>query len=165
MSILVNRCLRRTNLVGEIVEQWQLDHKTAMLALDTEELISEYLDLCQLLSESWKKLQDSLFGDAVFDFDKSGRILRSCVEKTMAIGATVHGIVAFATERGHVVERALEFEQSRLALAGLHNGMSMSFPVFDTKLSDTALADYQRGSFLYSEDLLNALQGCGAGGN
>jgi hypothetical protein len=46
-SIAYHIARRRVVIVEEVVEEWQLDHETARLASDVEQLIQETADLLQ----------------------------------------------------------------------------------------------------------------------
>ena len=54
MSLLADRCLRRSFLVQEMYETWQLAQKDHHpVAAELEEIAAECVELCRLLVRAW----------------------------------------------------------------------------------------------------------------
>jgi hypothetical protein len=158
MSVLVNRCVRRSFLVEELVETWQVHHQAAMYALDVEALVGECLDLSTLLSESWPKLRDLLFDERICDIDGAGKLLEGCVKRTTPLLDRVLGFVNFVKKTGHEIARTVELERAIKEMRTLREAIEKEWPKIDPKMTEESLADYRRGEYRAVETLLHDLQ-------
>ena len=165
MSILVRRCLSRSYLVEELVENWQLDHQEALLAGDVEELVSECLELSNLLKRAWRNLIKQLLDEQVDDLDKAGRMMLAAVRKSEKVLQVVQGQIAEATRRGHPIETSGELQKAIGETHQLAAEIAAKWPATDHQMIAESLAAYKRGDYQFAGDLLNALPGCGSEAN
>lgn len=147
MSILVQRYLGRSRFFQELVEDWQLHHREAMLALDLEELIPECLDLARLSRRTWDWLLECLFDDKhkcdrVF---ASEGLVKDAIHRTVYLFKNVGLFISKSEKNGFLVEGANEFRQALADMERLEK--ETEDPSIDSRLIDESLAAYQRGEY------------------
>jgi hypothetical protein len=156
MSLLVERCLKRSFLLEELYEHWQIDRHEAELAGDLQELSSECLQLAELVAHAFEQLSNEFFRTGFGDFAKPSRALRLAIRKTTGVIELVMNLAA-----AHA-QQATSGEPLRLKLESLRDidrKAAEYWAAPDAAMAEQARADYERGDYRLAEDLARELQG------
>jgi hypothetical protein len=159
MSILVQRYFRRSRAVEELAEDWQIEHKNAMLVRDVEELVCECLELGKLAKYVWNASSDSLFDGMIKDLDVIGGMLRMAIGRTKYTFCLVNEGIGEAQRQGYEIARAAEFCTTVQEVNSMAVDFEKTWPAANKGMAREALAAYHRGEFMDSGDLLANAQG------
>jgi len=158
MHLLVRRCLRRSYLVEEFVETWQIEHSEAMLAFDLDEIVHECLDLGKLLQYVWPRLLKLLFNEQIDDIETTGRVFQSAMERALRVFSRVQGLVAYVKEKGYPLGESEELDKIAMVSKQLVTDFQERWPLFSQKMLLSSLAAFKKGEYQTTEDILNGLQ-------
>jgi hypothetical protein len=162
MSILVDRCLSRSRLVEELVENWQMDHQRAMLARDMEELVCECLELQKLLHHTWTTTLERLFDEQVDNVESAGEMLRSAINRTRRTLERVHADLVKAQEQGYTISNAENLAKSLTETKQIAEDCENTWPKLKLEMVQASLADYAKGAYQETGKLIGESQGCGS---
>ena len=158
MSMLLNDlCLRRSSLVKELVQRWQLEHEEAMAARDVEELVQEYLDLCRLLVRGWQGLYQRLFSD-LEDIDAAGERMLTAITQTLDVCGPIGDLIAKTKAAGYQIHGSEEFAKQVENLKALRAEVIKTWPTVDHKMIEESMAAYGRGEYRLAEDMIHELE-------
>jgi hypothetical protein len=160
MSVLLQRCLKRSNLVEQLVEQWQVEHEEAMLARDVEELCGEAIELCRLCGHTWQELKTLLFANCITDTEATGRVALEGFENAGRAVRRVVRLLDDAIARGHGIGGAQELRRGMNDVHDIKERLLKKWPFIDHQMVERALAAYGRGEFQTAESLLHACAAC-----
>lgn len=158
MSILANRCLRGTYLVEELLEDWEIRHRKAMLAGDLEELVQECLDLSGLISRAWRGTRDDLFAGRLYDIDAAGKTMQIVFERSLNAFNKLVNLIAEARPCTGDIHRSDELFKAVQQVNELKAEWSKDWPLVNYELIAQSKAAYERGEYLLAEDMLNGLE-------
>src|ERR1700722_20058517 len=99
MSFLVNRCVKRSHVMQELYEEWQIAHQDGMRASDVEEMCGEWLELCELWPHVWRGLLSALFENTIDDTERLGGVFKDAVSRTNKVGNGISGLVSEMSRR------------------------------------------------------------------
>ena len=162
MGMLVSRCVRRSRLVQELAEDWQINHREAMFARDLDELLAECVDLGRLLSHCWKQMFNLLFSEQIDDVDRAGKSLLSATERSLTVFDKVKGFLAAAKQRGFEIDGDGSFIETVSVVGELKTEMIRQWPSIDDGMMRESLLCYERGEYQSTEELLHGLQDKGS---
>jgi len=145
-----------------LVEYWQTEHKDAMVACDVEELVSECLELDDLVQHAWKSLSDLLFDGKIDDVETIGDKMRMALAKTQNALSLVNDAVSAAESRGHNIAKAEDFRTIRQRMDLVAEEFKETWPTANPQLAQQSLAAYRRGEYQGTENLLRKAQGFGS---
>jgi hypothetical protein len=163
MSLAVRRCLRRSHLVEELVEAWQIDHRDAMAARDLEELIQECLELKDLCEHAWNGILHHLFNEQTDDIEAVGKMMLTALEKGEIVFSNLITQVLETKAKGYEVDRAGELEQGLCRIQQLKADYRKQWPSVDYAMVKDAREAYLRGDYRFAEDILHDLENGGPG--
>jgi hypothetical protein len=162
MSILARRCLGRSRLVAELVENWQLEHKQAMVARDVEELVLECVDLGKLIQHCGKSLFARLGEEDFVEIDEIGDTMRAAIAKSLLAFESVRDDVRMAEHKGFIIDNSVSLENVILELRQMEAEFKNNWPTVDRQQLADSLAAYNKGDYRMIEDLLNEAKNCGS---
>jgi hypothetical protein len=160
MSVLIRRCLGRSRMVEELVENWQIDHQQAMFARDIEELIVECIELAELVRRGRTWLADELFDEKIDNIDKAGEMLRTAISKALLAYDRVQKTVEAAEQMQFTIDNARQFRAVVRELRDIEDEVKKTWPTVNRQMVNDSLAAYARGEFRTTEDLLGDTQDC-----
>lgn len=155
MSVSINRCYRRARLTDELVENWQFDHREAMVAYDCEVMISECLELVQLVEETWGTIKKHLFDDS-FSGDIDGRremFLMALEWSSRALKRILETANDFCS-KGYDLDRIEELRDALPDFEKLSKAVISQWPTVDDQMVKDSEDAYKHGAWKSSEDLL-----------
>lgn len=159
MVIFVRRYMRRSQMVGELVEEWRINHDQAMFALDVQEWVSECIDLANLSRHVWALFRELLLKDPNAPvIDESGRVMQTALVKTLATLEAVNGLVQEASQRGFAIHGVADLELARHETKKMMDTLEVVFMEPDPKVVEESIAAFKRGEYYTSEELLRAAQ-------
>jgi hypothetical protein len=162
MSILVRRCLGRSRLVEELVENWQIEHKQAMFAGDMEELVVEFIALGELIQHGWESMIDRLFDEKIDNIDAAGDMMRAAISRTLKVSTKLEEFVGLAEQMQNPIDKAHSFRSVVRNLQHIDAEVKKRWPTVNARMLNDSLAAYERGEFRTTEDLLGDTQDCGS---
>lgn len=160
MSILARRCLGRSRFVEELVENWQIEHRQAMFARDVEELVSECLQLGELILHGCKSLVERLFDEQIDDIDAAGEMMRSSITRTLRTFQIVEEEVGKAECKGYNIEKSSSFRKVARELHQVQAELETTWPSVDADLIEKSQAAYRKGEYQKAEELLGEPHNC-----
>ena len=159
MSIFVRRFLHRSRSVDELIEEWKLEHDQAMFAFDLEELVSECIDLGNLSKHAWKSFRDLLLKNPNAPvIEESGRVMQTALTRTLEMFHTVKALVTEASQKGHSIQDAADFELVVNETRKISDKVQVVFMEPDPAAIEESIAAFKRGEYYTSEELLRAAQ-------
>lgn len=163
MSILVSRCVKRSQIVQELLASWQLNHPDALFAADIEQLCGESVETCQLLRSAWRTLYESLFTGPAFNVETVGRLFHQTVRRSIEVVAEVKNLVREAERRRFPIEKSAELAIQLEQLEAVERTIAASWPFVDRALVAEARSAFDRGEYQSVGELLHDAQGDCAG--
>lgn len=167
MSILVDRCFKRSELVqelfAEMAEESPLDNGDAQFARDLAELCGECLDLIELCKHAWTGLRGGL--EKVRNTQAAGRTFQSALRKSHHVVNGVIELCETSDKKGLRVS-----DHSRLAakipdLIEVIASAQRDWPFFRMDRMEEARTAFRQGDFRSAEDLLHDAQDNRSGAN
>lgn len=167
MNVLIDRCMKRSNLVQELYESWYLVHQVAgqqaTFATDVAELCEESIALCRLCKHTWETLWNQLFDVHVSNnVEIVGRSFRTILDRSIEVATKIRDSAARAEKKGQPIALAEQVVSSLTELEAVKDEFEEKWPFFDTKMSEEAHADFLRGDYITAEqalqEALNELQ-------
>ena len=156
MSVLVHRCLGRSRLVEELVEDWQIEHKNVMLLRDVEELASECLELGKLVQHVWGVLSEELFDGRIEDLEGIGEEMRVAIEKTRHVVALVSNAICEVERKGYVSKQGADLRLAAHEIEQVAKDFKKTWPTANLQMAQESLTAYNRGEYQKAGDLLHA---------
>jgi hypothetical protein len=156
VSFLITRCVKRSHVVQELYENWQLAHKEAMFAGDVED---ESIELCRLLEHAWPTLVANLFTGPVFNIEATGRLFQQAIRRSIQVVRGVDRLVAEAERRSYTIQEAASLRSALAGIEKLDRAVEQKWPFVDGAMVAEARAAFGRGEYQTTEELLNAAQG------
>src|SRR5437899_8253733 len=133
MSLLISLCLKRSAVVEELVEHWQIDHRDAMLAYDVEELCGESVEVCKLCAHMWTQLVGSLLDCKIPNTEETGRAALKAIDATLRAATSILRCVADAQGRGFEIKGAARLQSSVHNLEAIREKLMKKWPFTDHK--------------------------------
>lgn len=160
MNVLLDRCMRRSNLVHELYESWQLDHQEARYAADVEELCGEAVDLCRLCRHVWQTLWDELFKLLIYNPITTGLSFQKIIDRSTEVAASINGEAIKATNKGHKFAGAEQLADCVRDMEALKKEIADKWPFMndDPDMAAESRAAILRGEYMTIEELLHAVQ-------
>lgn len=157
MSILVTRCLKRSELVKElyerVTENWQIEHKGAIFASDVEELCGECLELTELCKHVWTTLRGNL--EKIRNTQKVGLAFEEALAKSLDVLKGVLELCETADKKNYQIKGHERVMNELSELKELSEAFAKDWPFFRKDMMDAARSAYLRGDYRTAEDLLN----------
>jgi hypothetical protein len=154
MSLAMQRFVKRSDLVGELVEHWQAEHDEAMQASDVEELCGECVALAVLCRHAWEQVKTALFSGAIADTEATGRMVQAALDKSLEVLNRVAKLAADATRRGYEIPSKPDLERAVDTIAEIRSKLLNKWPFIDYKKLTRARAEYERGDYVTIEGML-----------
>ena len=156
MSLAMQRFVKRSDLVEDLVERWQADHDEAMQASDIEELCGECVALAELCQHAWEHVKTALFTGAIADTEATGRMVQGALDKSLDVLNQVAKRAADATRGGYEIRSKPDLERALNTIAEIKSKLLNKWPFIDYKKLARARAEYERGDYVAIEGMLNA---------
>ncbi len=159
MRSSVLRYLRRSSFVETLMEEWQLQHDEAMFVFDVEEFVSECIDLGNLSKHAWRSFHELLLTDPNAPvIDESGAVMKEALAKTLETFQAVNRLVDEASQKGHAVKDAAEFELVLHETIKISETVADIFAPPDPNMIEESIAAFKRGEYYSIEELIRAAQ-------
>lgn len=159
MILILDRCLKRSHLVQELFERWQLGWQGALAASDVEELCAECADLCQLCKQTWQSLWHRLSELPVVEIESIGLVFQEIVDRSLEVATAVNKWADRVQKKqnaelatGQLPRRIGEVEEVKREIAE-------KWPFVDYAMVAESRAAFLRGDYQTAEELLHDLQG------
>jgi hypothetical protein len=159
MSVLIRRCVKRSYLVEELVETWQIEHSQAMFARDLEELVQECLELSGLLTKGWQSAVHVLFDEQFDDLDTIGKMLKVAIDKSIGVFRKVEDLISEAIRKHYDIEGAEAFRRAVSDTVAMKKEVEKQWPAVNHRMIQESIAAYSRGDYQTAEDMLYGLEG------
>lgn len=161
MSIVVRRYLERSRLAQGMVEDWQLEHRQAMIANDVEEFAQECIELAALTKRAWSVLLVDLFDDARCNdphLDELCDIMKNALARTRLVFDAVQESIVQAQAKGYAIANADEMQNALGNIRKIDEDIGKMLPALDLEMIKRSQAAFARGECISSEDLLREAQ-------
>jgi len=168
MSILVRRYLERSRLAQGMVEDWQLEHRQAMVANDVEEFAQECIELAALTKRAWSVLLVDLFDDARCNdpqLDELCAIMKNALARTRIVFDAVQASIAQAQAKGYGIANADEMHSALRDIRKIEAEVAKMLPSVNVEMIEKYRQAIERGEFCTAEDLLRETQSCALAGS
>jgi hypothetical protein len=160
MNFTLQRYWRRSRSVETLIEDWDIEHDHAKFALDVEELAGECIDLATLGQHAWMNLRENLVSDPNCDMvDESENVMKQAMAKTLKSFARVQEFVAAAAKQGVIIKNLPAFETAVQEIHQVNAKIEMVYPPFDHEMVKASMAEFERGEWITSEQLIEELTG------
>ena len=157
MILNADRCLRRSALVEELFEAWEIDHQEAMLVRDAEELVEECIDLCGLLGSSWNMIRAEFFATGFGDFQKTSRVFQKAVERSLRVVGRVSALGAEMIGKGFSIRRQEELCRELGSIRTIQREARELWATNDGQLARSSIEDYAKGEYCLITEIADAL--------
>ena len=140
MNVLIDRCMKRSNLVQELYESWYLVHQEAgqqaTFATDVAELCEESIALCRLCKHTWEALWNQLFDVHVSNnVEIVGRSFRTVLDRSIEVATKIRGSAARAEKKGQPIALAEQVVSSLTELEAVKSELAEKWPFIDEKMA------------------------------
>src|SRR5207244_10399260 len=135
----------RAKLVEELVEDWQIRHREAMIARDLEELVQESVELGKLLNRGWSVLINRLFDEDVDDIDAAGKTMHLAVDVTQEVFKQIQARIQVANRKQYDIQGAEEFSKALESTRELKAEVSKKWPYVNHRMIRDSMAGYNGG--------------------
>jgi hypothetical protein len=165
MSIAVRRYWERSRLAQGMVEDWQLEHRQAMISHDVEEFAQECIELAALTKRAWNVLLVGLFDDERCNdphLDDLCEMMKNALAKTRLVFDAVQTWIAETQRKGYVIANAEEMQSALRDIRKIEEDIDKMFPIIDEEMVKRAQEAFARGECISAEDLLREAQGYGS---
>jgi hypothetical protein len=159
MNLSIARCRRRSHLVEELVEAWQLEHESAMLARDVDEVIAECAEMGSLLRHAWDVTANSLFDGEIEDVDGVRTAVIGIIDRTTRAFRSVRKTADNLKALGYDIERDVELVGLMSTVDELRRAIDRDLPEANSHRIADSVAAFRRGDFQPIEDMLRDAQG------
>jgi hypothetical protein len=156
MNLVLHRCLRRSQLVEELVEAWRLDRGESGFMRELQGLVQECLDLANVIRDAWKSAQEMLIAGEITDLTVTAEILGVAAQRTVQMFAEVRKLITAAEQKGNHLENVGMLEDADRYVKKLSNSIRQCVPPYCANDVQNSLAAYHRGESQPIEELLNA---------
>jgi hypothetical protein len=163
MGVLAKRCLRRSRLAGELFEDWQINHRLAILACDLEQLAAECTEVGKLVKHSWAAIVDLLFTGTIENPDETGDTMRLAIAKTRETLDAVNNVIKAFEKSDHNIKQASDLRLILHEIEHVAIDFDKTWPIANIQMAQEALEAFRKGDFKTAEDLHREAQGHFAG--
>lgn len=159
MQSSVLRYRRRSDFVGDLIEEWKSKHDEAMFALDVEEFVCECIELGNLSKHAWQSLREVLLKDPNSPaVDESGATMKDALAKTVESFQQLEKLIQQTKLLGYEINNAGAFEIMFHEIKQIRDKVNGIMAEPDPKMIAESMAAFQRGEYYSSEELLRAAQ-------
>lgn len=153
-----NRC--RTQAVRKAVESWQIEHATALMALDAEEAVRECLGFPEDLRRLWNSTLERIAHNQIDDLQEVGLALGELFDDVVQTLGSVQPRVQQIEQAGYNIARGEELAHAREKLIRLKHIILEHWPWLPTagEVAECQAA-LARGDFQTAGEILHELQG------
>ncbi len=138
---------KRVRVVEEAVDQWQIEHGTAMLACDIEDLVFATADLIEPVERVANFIQHGPSAHGGTDQFVQPHMIGSLVEKALALFEKMAGLVADSERLEFEITGLDRFRDSRQRIELIRDRLSRQWMLPDRDRVRAALAEFAAGEY------------------
>ncbi|GEM_PF-4877057 len=156
MNILIDLCAKRSSIIEELAEKWQIDHDDAMLAWDLEQLCCEGAALCKLCRSMWDNARARLLEGKITDINGMGEVLLRVITSVLRSCDSFLRNATDLQQKGFAIKHVEDLQQEMTKLLATKETLLKKWPFIDAMAVARAREEYRRGEYVDSGELLHA---------